>query len=214
MADADVRFGRLVAALYDPVQTYFERVQAPPHRTYLASGLHGRVLEIGVGTGAMVPYYDDNVTDETTFHGIEPDPRMARQARKRVRGCDVDLTILPADGQSLPYADDAFDFVLECGVCCSVPDVDAMLDEVARVLAPDGEFRFLDHVRSDGVVGRSQDVLTPAWRRFGGNCHLNRRIGRTIEACEGLGVEECDRLTVGYWPVREFVRGTAVPAKK
>ena len=110
--------------------------------------------------------------------------------------------------QRLPYPDDAFDSVVECSGCCSVPAIESILTEVDRVLKPDGQFRFLDHVRSEGPVGRGQDLLTPLWRRIGGNCHLDRRVEPAIDSCNGVELVELDRPTIGYWPVWEFARGT------
>lgn len=209
MASGDIRFHPFVAAVYDPVQTYFEWRQAPPHRRYLARGLGGRVLEIGAG--AMYPYYDSGADAE--LHGVEPDLRMRRQAERKLGDADVDMRLVEACAESLPYPSDTFDFVVECGVLCSATDVDAAFREVGRVLKPGGEFRFLDHVRNTGVVGWSQDVLTPVWRRIGGNCHLNRRIGEELKESGAVRVTEVDRLSVGIWPIREFVRGAAEPMR-
>ncbi|GCF14020.1 methyltransferase [Haloarcula mannanilytica] len=211
MAGDDIRFHPVVAALYDPVQTVFERYQAPEHREYLAAGLDGEVLEIGVGTGPMVPYYESEAATTASFHGVEPDPGMWQRAQDRIADSTVEMALISGRGETLPYSDDTFDYVIECGVCCSVPAIEPMLAEVARVLRPGGEFRFLDHVRSDGVVGRSQDLLTPLWRRIGGNCHLNRRLQPTIAASRHLQITECTTPTIGIWPIREFVRGTATP---
>jgi ubiquinone/menaquinone biosynthesis C-methylase UbiE len=210
MTDSKIEFHPLVAALYDPAQAFFERYQAPEHRTYLAEGLDGEVLEIGVGTGAMVPYYETHAAETAHIHGVEPDPGMYRRARDRVATADVHVELTSGRVESLPYEDDAFDYVLECGLCCSVPSVETALAEIERVLAPDGEFRFLDHVRSAGVVGRSQDLLTPLWRSFGGNCHLDREVEPLVAASD-LTVLDLDHHTVGYWPIREFVRGRATP---
>lgn len=209
MAGDEIGFHPVVAALYDPVQWYFERVQAPEHRAYLAAGLDGRVLEIGVGTGAMLPYYEGEIESGADIHGVEPDPTMWQRAREKIADSTVDMRLVSARGESLPYEDDSFDYVVECGVFCSVPSIPPMLSEVARVLRDEGEFRFLDHVRSDGLVGRSQDALTPLWRRIGGNCHLNRRVRPLLEMSDRLTLEEFDRPTIGYWPIREFARGTA-----
>jgi SAM-dependent methyltransferase len=211
MGDETIRFHPAVAAVYDPVQAYFERVQAPPHRRWMAGGLSGDVLELGVGTGAMVPYYAEQ-SEPPRLHGVEPDPGMYRQARATLSDHDVAMALTSARAEALPYAADSFDAVVEFGVLCSVPDVPTALSEVARVLGPDGEFRFFDHVRSAGLVGRSQDLLTPLWRRVGGNCQLNRTVGALLGDADGLAVEDHERLTVGHWPIREFVRGVAVPA--
>lgn len=211
MASGDIRFHPVVAAVYDPVQTYFEWRQAPPHRRYLTRGLEGRVLEVGVGTGAMYPYYSSEAGIE--LHGVEPDPGMRRQAEKKLAGVDVGMKLVEARVEALPYPSDSFDHVVECGVLCSAPDVEAALREVGRVLKPEGEFRFLDHVRSPGVVGWTQDALTPLWRWFGGNCHLNRRLQGVLEDSSALHVTELDRPTVGIWPIRKFVRGKAEPQR-
>ncbi|WP_226005240.1 class I SAM-dependent methyltransferase [Natrinema salinisoli] len=213
MSGGDIEFHPVVAALYDPVQWYFERVQAPKHREYLAAGLEGRILEIGLGTGSMVPYYEASLEHGATLHGLEPDPTMRQRARETIADSTVDMALVSGRGESLPYETDAFDYVVECGVFCSVPSMEPMLAEIARVLRDDGEFRFLDHVRSDGLIGRSQDFLTPLWRRIGGNCHLNRRLRPLIERSEHLTLAEFDRPTIGYWPVREFARGTATPSE-
>lgn len=206
-----IEFHPVVAVLYDTVQWYFERYQAPPHREYLAAGLEGRILEIGLGTGAMVPYYESTLDSSASLHGVEPDPGMRAHARETFANSSVEIGLLSGRGERLPYEDDSFDYVIECGVFCSVPSMAAMVDEIGRVLRPDGEFRFLDHVRSDGVVGRSQDLLTPLWRTVGGNCHLNRRLRPVIEESTCLEITEFSRPTIGYWPVREFARGTATP---
>ncbi|RQG96418.1 class I SAM-dependent methyltransferase [Natrarchaeobius chitinivorans] len=214
MSRDDIRFHPAVAALYDPIQVYFERFQAPPHRTYLANGLEGTVLEIGVGTGAMVPYYEDTVEDGTRIYGVEPDPGMWRRSQAAIEERDVPMEVICGRGERLPFDDGTFDYVLECGLFCSVPSIDTVLDEIGRVLEPDGEFRFFDHVRSNGLLGYSQDALTPLWRRIGGNCHLDRRILPTLEENDSVRIETVERRRVGHWPIRTFVRGTATPVKR
>lgn len=205
MSKTDIRFHPVVAALYDPVQLYFERFQAPEHRQYLANRLEGNVLEIGVGTGAMIPYYEEG----TVVHGVEPDPGMWRRTRQKAAESEISMELVCGRAEALPYEDETFDYVIESGLFCSVPSIEPVLEEIHRVLVPNGEFRFFDHVRSGGIVGRSQDALTPLWRTIGGNCHLNRRVQPVLEECSLICVEEIDHYPVGYWPVRKFVRGSA-----
>lgn len=149
-------------------------------------------------------------------------PRLRRgiPTGSSVDECYCELTVRPipirpvlAPAERLPFPDGSVDAVLASCVFCSIPDVDGALSEVARVLDADGEVRFFEHVRSPGVVGRSQDLLTPAWRRFGGNCHLDREFLPRVEAHAGLGVVEAERHTSGHYPIREFVRGRATPSR-
>ena len=99
------------------------------------------------------------------------------------------LAISPDDPSivlSLPFAGAAFDAVVATLVLCTVADPARALAEVRRVLEPGGEFRFIEHVRADGWIGRVHDVITPIWRRIGAGCHPNRR---TVEAIAAAGFE-------------------------
>lgn len=205
------RFHPWIARVYDYLNLYFEHRQAPPHREYLARDLSGTVLEIGIGTGRMFPYVEA-AGSPATYYGVEPDPGMRRQASVRLTNADIDGSIVAGLAERLPFADGRFDAVLVSCVFCSIPDVDGALAEIARVLAPDGEFRFFEHVRSSGPVGRSQDYLTPVWRRLGGNCHLNREFVPDLRANAALELAEAGFHTSGHYPIREFVRGRAVPS--
>ncbi|MFC4543137.1 class I SAM-dependent methyltransferase [Halosolutus amylolyticus] len=194
----------LVAAVYDWVVP--ERALFAPHRRYLTADLSGRVLDVGAGTGANVPHVAAS-DDEIEFHAIEPDPHMRRQAARKARavGCRVDLR--DARAESLPYPDDAFDVVLAGLVFCTIADPDVALDEVARVLKPGGELRFLEHVRADGWRAAGQDVLNPLWERAAGGCQLNRDTVDRFVCHDAFDVEEIDRLSVGIFPATPIVRG-------
>jgi ubiquinone/menaquinone biosynthesis C-methylase UbiE len=208
MADHSIRFHPVIARIYDPINVYFERVQVPEHREWLADDLSGRVLEIGYGSGAMFPYYE---SADATIHGLEPDPHMRQQAGDKREDGEAAFEGIAGRVESIPYEDDTFDVVVASCVFCSVPRVEPAFAEIARVLQPDGEFRLFDHVRSRGPLGRAQDALTPLWRTVGGNCHLNRRLERAIVKSESLELRESEKHTVGIFPIREFLRAIAVP---
>lgn len=103
MSMPDIRFHPVVAALYDPVQHYFERFQAPPHRRFLANGVDGTVLEIGVGTGSMLPYYEGGANKGRVIHGVEPDPGMWQQTRDKIANSTVAMKLLSGRVEVLPY---------------------------------------------------------------------------------------------------------------
>ncbi len=206
-----VRFHPWIARLYDYINVYFEHRQAPAHRAYLAEGLSGTVVEIGAGTGTMLPYLDREA-GSLTYYAIEPDRGMREQATERLASTSFDGDIITARAENLPLADGCADAVLVSNAFCSIPDVDRALDEIARVLSPDGEFRFFEHVRSDGLIGRSQDLLTPLWRRAGGNCHLNRSFLPRVTDHPALALVDAATHTAGHYPIREFARGCARPA--
>ena len=202
----------LFAAVYDPVTKHAEETLLREHREFLTKNLNGAVLDLGAGTGAMFPYFEAATEYDPllVFHAIEPDPHMRRRAEQKANDLDLDIEIRPEGAQSLPYADDSFDVVIASLVFCTIPDVDAALDEVARVLKPGGEFRFLEHVHADGWLAHVQDAANPVWRRGAAGCHLNRDTAATFRTDDRFEVAELDELEIGIPPVKPFVRGTLV----
>lgn len=201
------------AAIYDATLPLSERLMRP-HREYLAADLSGRVLDLGAGSGAMFTYVADAAgqagrtgTDDLEFHAIEPDPHMRRRAADAASEADLDVDLRDARAESLPYPDDSFDVVIAGVVFCTIADPDAALDEVARVLKPDGEFRFLEHVRADGWRATGQDLLTPVWKRAAGGCHLNRETVDRFVGHDAFEVIEVEQTDVDAFPATPAIRG-------
>ncbi|MDE3207706.1 MAG: methyltransferase domain-containing protein, partial [Pseudomonadota bacterium] len=85
------------------------------------------------------------------------------------------LILVQADAQFLPFADNTFDTVVACLVFCTISDPFLALQELQRVLKPDGFLLALEHVRiKNSWVSALQDGLTPLWKHLAGGCHLNR----------------------------------------
>ncbi|PGF16852.1 methyltransferase type 11 [Natrinema sp. CBA1119] len=192
------------AALYDRFMP--DRFLIGPHREYLAADLSGRVLDLGAGNGVMIPYVAA-AGDDLEYHAIEPDPNMRRRAAREARGTGLEVHLRGDRAESLPYADDSFDVVLSSLVFCTIADPETALEEVARVLRPGGELRFLEHVRNDGWRARAQDALTPLWERAAGGCQLNRETVERFVGCDAFDVLEIERVSVGVFPVTPIVRG-------
>jgi ubiquinone/menaquinone biosynthesis C-methylase UbiE len=98
----------------------------------------------------------------------------------------VPVEVSAAGAEALPYPDGSFDTVVSTLVLCTVPDQEAALDEVRRVLRPGGRLLFIEHVRAAGSAARWQDRLEPLWRRLLAGCHPNRD---TVAAIEEAGFE-------------------------
>ena len=202
---------RLFAAVYDPVMALPERVSLPPHRRYLVDGLSGRVLDVGSGTGATFPYLAERASEgPLEVHAIEPDPHMHSRAREAAHEAGLTVELCDAGAESLPYADDSFDAVLVGIVFCTIPDPEQALDELARVLRPAGELRFIEHVRADGLEGRLQELVEPIWKRVAGGCHVTRDTVGLFAAHEAFDVVEMERVGFGLFPAEPFVRGMLV----
>jgi ubiquinone/menaquinone biosynthesis C-methylase UbiE len=194
---------RWFAALYDPLTCWPERKIFAPLRTSLVGEVSGRVLEIGAGTGANFPHYQPGQTIVTT----EPDQFMLRRARQRAQALGLAVELYQCPAEALPFADASFDSVISTLVLCSVTDQAASLAEIRRVLKPGGTFRFIEHVRASGRLGRLQDLVTPVWRYFGAGCHPNRRTAQSIRAA-GFEMVEVDRQSL---PIIPLIVGVARP---
>src|SRR4051794_183967 len=148
--------------------------QAQPLRERVCSGLHGRVLEIGFGTGHNVPFYPDTVQ---RVAAIEPSQLSWKLARDRVLASQVAVERSGLDGQSLPFDDDSFDAALSTWTLCTIPDPVLALREVRRVLRHGGTLNFIEHgLAPDEDIQRWQRRLEPLNRRMFGGCHLTRPI--------------------------------------
>lgn len=194
------------ARLYDPVMAVPERLVLGEHREYLARDLSGRVLDLGAGTGAQFSHVAtrDSVS---SLDAIEPDGYMRRRAEQRATGLDLPVRVADARGESLPYDDDAFDAVLASFVFCTIPDRESALDEVARVLAPGGEFRFVEHVKGTGGVGLAHSLLAPCWHAAAGGCHLDRETGDLFRRDDRFELLAYDRSETGATRLLPIVRG-------
>ena len=153
-----------------------------PFRERACAGLHGRVVEIGFGSGLNVAFYPAAVTGVAA---IEPAELGWKLAEKRVAASSVPIERTGLDGQSIPLSDDSCDTALSTWTLCTIPDVAAALSEVRRVLKPGGTLHFVEHgLAPDDEVRRWQHRLEPVQKRVFGGCHLTRPI---VDLLTGAG---------------------------
>ena len=159
------------------------------YRERACAGLRGRVLEVGFGSGLNIPYYPADVTGVAA---IEPADTGWKLARKRLAKTKVPIERTGLDGQSLPLEDDSCDTALSTFTLCTIPDVEAALGEIRRVLKPGGELHFLEHgLAPDDSVQRWQHRIEPTQKRLFGGCHLTRPVAELL-AKAGFTVTELD----------------------
>lgn len=197
----------LFARLYDPLTELPERYLLGKYRRELARDLRGPVLEIGIGTGRMIPFYAQHET-ACRYIGIDPDPIMLKRARYRAQHHDIPITLARGVVESLPFPTDSITTVLSTFVLCSVQNPKLAVDEINRVLAPSGEFKFIEHVQSTGLRRVLQTTLSPVWRRVAGGCHLTRNTVRLIRSSGKFEEVELESLGIGVTPIKPIVRGT------
>jgi ubiquinone/menaquinone biosynthesis C-methylase UbiE len=162
-----------------------------PLRQRVCERLEGDVVEIGFGSGLNVPFYPPAVT---RVAAVEPADVGWKLAEKRVAAATVPVERAGLDGQSLPFEDDSFDAALSTWTMCTIPDLDAALAELRRVLKPGGTLHFVEHgLAPDESVRRWQHRLEPVQKRIFGGCHLTRQFPGLISAA-GFTIADVDRF--------------------
>lgn len=167
-----------------------------------------RVLEVGMGPGLNIPYYNaDNVE---LVWGLEPSEGMREKARSRLQKADVKVELIDLPGEEIPLEDDSVDTVLLTFTLCTIPDWETALNQMRRVLKSDGKLVFCEHGLSpDENVCKWQHRLNPYWNKFAGGCNLNRPIPELLKKC-GFNVEQVAAdYKPGPRPINYFYQGIA-----
>jgi ubiquinone/menaquinone biosynthesis C-methylase UbiE len=185
---------RIMALLYDPFLWLGEIAGMRRRRRTLLAEVHGRVVEIGAGTGLNVAHYPDAI-DELVL--TEPEPGMRRKLARRLSRHGRAARISDAPAERLPMADASVDTVVATLVLCTVDDPERALREVARILRADGQLLFIEHVRAHSrFLAACQDKLLQPWRGFAGGCVCNRPTLELMRAC-GFTVDADDAVWRG-----------------
>lgn len=155
----------------------------------------GEVLEVGIGSGLNLPFYDPKKV--SSIIGIDPAAQMQSLARKRATAIGIPVEVIAVDVQGIHADTDRFDTIVITFTLCSIDDPVPALREMARVLKPGGRLLFCEHgLAPDPSIERWQHRLTPFWKPMAGGCHLDRDIPALIRA----GGFVIDELSEEYLP--------------
>lgn len=179
------RFSRF----YDSFESIIERLFFSKLRRDTLSGLKGKILEIGVGTGKNLKYYP--LYAEIT--GIDISNEMLKKAKEKIGFSNKNVTLLQMDAQQLKFKDNSFDYVIGSFVLCSIPDPVKALKEIKRVIKPKGKIIFIEHVLSKHkLIALWEHLHNPITSRlFGFN--VNRDTKKNILS-SGINIESDEHL--------------------
>ena len=149
-------------------------------RKKVVPNARGRVLEIGLGSGLNLPYYDSGKID--FVWGLEPSAGMRNKAKAAVAAAPFEVKWLDLPGEEIPLDNNSVDTVVLTYTLCTIADAVRALGQMKRVLKPGGEMLFSEHgAAPDANVKKWQDRINPLWKLFGGGCNVNRPIPELIE---------------------------------
>ena len=152
----------------------------------------GRVLEVGMGSGLNIPFYDPSRVE--MVWGLEPSEGMRRRAQPRMSQAPFPIEWLGLPGEEIPLDDDSADSVLLTYTLCTIPDFRTALGQMRRVLKPGGRLLFSEHgAAPDAGVRKWQDRINPVWKKFSGGCNINRDVPKVL-AEAGFELQELDSM--------------------
>src|SRR3954452_11209114 len=207
-SERSTAWGRVFARVYDPSVWIGERAGLRTLRRELLGRARGCTVEIGSGTGLNLAHSPDDLEELVL---LEPSAAMRSRLEKRLRPSSSRARIVDAPAERLPFADGSVDTVVSTLVLCTVDAPDVALREIARVLRPDGQLLFLEHVRSESpTLARWQDRLARPWRAFARGCRCNRATAQLLLAC-GFDVDPVHEASWRAMPpiVRPLIAGRA-----
>ena len=167
----------------------------------------GDVVEIGIGSGHNLPFYDQSKVN--SLIGIDPDENVWKKSKKKRAQFHKPIERLGLSGEDIPLPDNSADTVVVTYSLCTIPDPVKALGEMRRILKPGGDLLFTEHgIAPDAKVQAWQNKIDPIWSKFAGGCHANRPIPDYFQQA-GLQIAQLDEmyipgpksLSYNYWGI-------------
>ena len=170
----------------------------------------GNVLEIGIGSGLNLPLY--NNTNIKHLTAIDPSKEMWDKNVIDTKTLPFEFAFTKAFAENIPEENDSFDTVVITYTLCTILDTNKALEEMRRVLKPNGKLIFCEHGKApEKSIQKWQNMINPLWKRLGGGCNLNRDIPLIIEE-NGFKISNMETMYIPGWKLGSFnYWGTADP---
>ena len=158
----------------------------------------GKVLEVGIGSGLNLPFYDKSKIDE--LWGLDPSEELSEMARKVADSEQMEVNFISSGAEEISLPDDHFDSVLITYTMCTIPEVIRANGEIRRVLKNGGKMIFCEHGEApDENIRKWQKRINPIWGKLAGGCNINRKIPSLIED-SGFDIIELEEMYIPSTP--------------
>ena len=171
-------------------------------RKKVVPNAEGIVLEVGIGSGLNLPFYDNSKV--TQIWGLDPSEELSSMAKETAKNLDIDVKFISSGAEDIPLPDNYFDTALVTYTMCTIPEVIRANVEIKRVLKNTGKLIFCEHGKAPDLnIAKWQSRIDPIWGKLAGGCHLNRDIPSLLED-SGYKIIELDQM---YLPSTPKVAG-------
>ena len=158
----------------------------------------GKVLEIGIGSGLNLPFYDKAKIDE--IWGLDPSEELSEMAKQVADEESMEVKFISSGAEDIPLPDNYFDCVLVTYTMCTIPEVQRANQEIRRVLKEDGKMIFCEHGEApDQNIRKWQNRINPFWGKLAGGCNINRKIPSLIQD-SGFDIIELEEMYLPNTP--------------
>lgn len=173
----------------------FQRIKVIPFA-------EGNVLEIGIGSGLNLPYYSEEKVKHLT--AIEPSLETWNKNKVNIQELPFGFEFIQAYAENIPAEDNSFDTVILTYTLCTIQDTYKSLEEIRRVLKPNGKLLFCEHGKApDKAIQKWQNRINPLWKMVGGGCNLNKDIPTLIEG-NGFQFKKIESIYIPGWKPASF----------
>lgn len=160
--------------------------------------VEGKVLEVGIGSGLNLPFYDKSKIDE--LWGLDPSEELSAMARKVADRENIVVNFISSGAEEIPLPDSYFDSVLITYTMCTIPEVARANKEIKRVLKRGGKLIFCEHGEApDENIRKWQKRINPFWGKLAGGCNINRKIPSLIQDA-GFEIVELEEMYLPKTP--------------
>ena len=158
----------------------------------------GKVLEVGIGSGLNLPFYDKAKIDE--IWGLDPSEQLSEMAKQVADEESMEVKFISSGAEDIPLPDNYFDCVLVTYTMCTIPEVQRANQEIRRVLKDDGKMIFCEHGEApDQNIRKWQNRINPFWGKLAGGCNINRKIPSLIQD-SGFDIIEMEAMYLPNTP--------------
>ena len=146
----------------------YQRKKIVPHAS-------GTILEIGIGSGLNIPFYDKSKVEK--IYGLDPSPELCEMAKQAADKNEINIDFLLNGAEEIKLKSNSIDTVLLTYTLCTIPNPFDALREIKRVMKSDARILFCEHgIAPDKKVLKWQNRINPIWGKLFGGCNINRDI--------------------------------------